>query len=525
MTTDASHLVRSTVRVSVVGDAEPRDLVVPRWMTVADLAARYVETAGPGAEPAVARRLPTLLTPTGHPLDAEVELQHAGVENGDVLVATYADPPSPSTSSPMSEVASPARPVVSSVGPAAPGAAGGRRTARPQAAVGSAPRGHGGGDRAREDVAGGPSPHRADSRPGGPRRAVLLGLGAACAAGAAAVAGVSAGAETVRWVCVGVFVLGAVILAVPAARDRVGGRLQAAGSAAFAAAAGFAAASTDATGGLLLGLSVAALCATAAAAVVRAWLDPAEDDLADVTLLVGGTASALGIALLLLGTSVAAFLAVAFAASVVAARLLPYLVVDVPDEALLDLDRLQVTAWSAREAAQSGRRRRVVVRPEGVAAVVDRSRRLLTAGTVVISGVVAVAGPVLVHDAASDLLGVSRVAMVLLGAAALALVARSVRARVPRLSLRLGAATAAVWTGTLLLGGADAGAHTVWWSFAAMSCLGALVVGVALALGQGWRSVWWARAADVAEALAVVLVVAALPLASGLFGAVRSLVS
>ena len=46
-----------------------------------------------------------------------------------------------------------------------------------------------------------------------------------------------------------------------------------------------------------------------------------------------------------------------------------------------------------------------------------------------------------------------------------------------------------------------------------------------LALGQGWRSVWWARLADVVEALAVVLVVAAVPLAAGIFGAVRSLVS
>jgi hypothetical protein len=113
--------------------------------------------------------------------------------------------------------------------------------------------------------------------------------------------------------------------------------------------------------------------------------------------------------------------------------------------------------------------------------------------------------------------------MVLLGAVALALVARSVRARVPRLALRLSAATVAAWTGVLLLGGGDE--RATWWVFAAAVLLGALTIGVAVALGQGWRSVWWARVADVVESLAVVLVVAAVPLASGIFGAVRSLVS
>ena len=56
-----------------------------------------------------------------------------------------------------------------------------------------------------------------------------------------------------------------------------------------------------------------------------------------------------------------------------AVSLLPYLVVDVPDEALIDLDRLQNTAWSAREQPRGSRRKRVIVRPDGVAAVVRRA--------------------------------------------------------------------------------------------------------------------------------------------------------
>ena len=52
----------------------------------------------------------------------------------------------------------------------------------------------------------------------------------------------------------------------------------------------------------------AALCATGAAAVARAWLSPEEDDLADVALVVGGTASVLGVVMLLLITWLFLFL-------------------------------------------------------------------------------------------------------------------------------------------------------------------------------------------------------------------------
>ena len=40
--------------------------------------------------------------------------------------------------------------------------------------------------------------------------------------------------------------------------------------------------------------------------------------------------------------------------SMMAARFAPSLAVDVPDEALLDLDRLAVTAWSARDTSARG---------------------------------------------------------------------------------------------------------------------------------------------------------------------------
>ena len=58
---------------------------------------------------------------------------------------------------------------------------------------------------------------------------------------------------------------------------------------------------------------------------------------------------------------------------------MPGLAVDVPDQLLLDLERLAVTAWSARERP-AGRRGRTLVAPEAVAAVAaDPHRSLLGA--------------------------------------------------------------------------------------------------------------------------------------------------
>ena len=64
--------------------------------------------------------------------------------------------------------------------------------------------------------------------------------------------------------------------------------------------------------------------------------------------------------------------------AVLAARFVPVLAVDVPDQYLIDLERLAVTAWSAR-AAPPGKRGRSVIRREAVAAVAGRGARIVTA--------------------------------------------------------------------------------------------------------------------------------------------------
>jgi hypothetical protein len=109
--------------------------------------------------------------------------------------------------------------------------------------------------------------------------------------------------------------------------------------------------------------------------------------------------------------------------------------------------------------------------------------------------------------------------MVGLGGIGLSLVARSFRSVLPRVALRVAATWVLGFLGLVVL--RELGTTAGWVTFAGAVGLALVVVLAALSLGRGWRSVWWARVADVAEALCVVLVVAAVPLASGLFDVVR----
>ena len=69
------------------------------------------------------------------------------------------------------------------------------------------------------------------------------------------------------------------------------------------------------------------------------------------------------------------------------------------------------------------------------------------------------------------------------------------------------------------------GRTTDWLVFAVAGTLALLVSRTAVSLGRGWRSVWWARVADLGEGLSIVLVVAAVPLASGFSEVVRGFAS
>jgi hypothetical protein len=455
-----SDVERSTLLLTVLGPGGRADLAVPPWLEVGAVAQAYAAEVGLADAPALG-------TTAGRRLDASTTLEHSGLQQGDVLAAL--DPSAPADTAPP--------PADGSLHPVA-------RVLLPA-----------------------------------PARLVLLVAAAVCGLGAAALAVALPGDASLRPVLVAGLLVGAAVAAYPFGGLRAtGARGRTAAAPAFGAAAGFAVACSTRPGGLLLGLAVAGLGAVVVAAVARAWLEDAADDLVGVWLVVGSVVALAAAAMLLLDAPLTGLLSVLFAAAVVAARLLPFVVVDVPDDALLDLDQLAVTAWSAREQPR-GRRRRTVVRREGVAEVVGRGQRLVSAGTVVISVLVATTGAVLVTGAGGDVAGVGALVMVGLGGAGLALVARSFRAVVPRLALRFSSAWVLAWLGVELL--RDRGPEATWYFFAGAMTVAFLVVVAAVSLGRGWRSVWWARVADVTEALAIVLVVAAAPVASGLFGAIR----
>jgi hypothetical protein len=451
----SAGIVSATIRVTVLGDTGRADLAVPVWVDVAALAHGFAESVG-------ATEDPTLTTTSGAVLDPAVTVDRAGLRHGDVVVAL---------------AATPAVPV--------------------------------------------PDPD-VQSAPSGATRRVqpaLLLLAALCGLGGAAALALSDAAGPARTVCELLLLLCAVVTAAPLGDDGASARARTAASPAFASAAGFAATYSDRPGGLLLGLAVGALAAAVFAAVARTFLDADHDELVEVWLVVAGAFAVLVTVLLLVGGAAQALWAVLFAAAVTAARLLPSTVVDVPDEALLDLDRLAVTAWSAREQPRGSRRRRNMVRAEGVAAVVRRGLRLVAAGTAVIAAVVATTGPLVVLDARLDRRGIAALVMVGLGGIGLSLVARSFRSVLPRVALRVAATWVLGFLGLVVL--RELGTTAGWVTFAGAVGLALVVVLAALSLGRGWRSVWWARVADVAEALCVVLVVAAVPLASGLFDVVR----
>lgn len=453
----SAGIVSATLRVTVSGAAGRADLVVPTWVDVATLAESWAEAVG-------ASRVPSLTTRSGTLLDPAAAVEAVGLRHGDLVVAVDGAVPG-------------------SRAAAAAGTSGARRT------------------------------------PSWGAHLPLLAAGPA-ALGAGALLATTHAGTVARSACLVLLLLGALVAVTPWGGARAGGaRARSAVAPAFGAAAGFLGVYTDAPGGLLLGLVVGGFAATVVAAFARAVLDPDHDEVAEVWLLTAGPVSLVALAVLLLGGSLHGLWALLFGAAVVGARLLPYTVVDVPDQALLDLDRLAVTAWSARERPRGSRRRRTMVRYDGVLALVHRGRLLVAAGTVAVAVVVATTGPLLVRSAdPSSLVGAGSLALVALGGIGLSLVARSFRSTLPRLCLRLSALWVLAFLGVVVL--ADLAPHLLWWAFGLTVGLAAVVLGAAVLLGRGWRSVWWARAADVVEGLAVVLAVGVVPLASGLFDVV-----
>ncbi|KRE95389.1 hypothetical protein ASG76_06985 [Nocardioides sp. Soil774] len=440
----------ATIAVSIHGPAGVLDLVVPAGATSVDVAREYAKQAeAAGAVPGI----PLLQTALGERLNAAVPLADAGVQPGDVLVAT--------------------------TGVHRP-----RRVTLLQAAK---------------------------NAPESPALASMIATVAALAAVLAAWYAGRAGEETVRTVAVGILLACALVGVLPVGRHT---RQRAAAAPAFAAAAAFAALYEPGVHLLPAILGAAGIAAAVVAGIGRA-LSAESDELGAVWIAAGLTVFACCSVPALMGWDARVAWTLLVFGSMMAARFAPSLAIDVPDEALLDLDRLAVTAWSARDAQRKGRRGRIVVAADAMERLVHRASRIVTGASAAILVTVAVASPLLLHTATIDLDRIGARCLVLFAGCSLLLAARSYRHAAARGLLRLGGLAALVSLAVHLVLGP--GAELLDTFFYAVVALGAIALGAAVATGRGWRSVWWSRRAEVAESLCGSLAFASAVVAAGVF--------
>jgi hypothetical protein len=281
---------------------------------------------------------------------------------------------------------------------------------------------------------------------------------------------------------------------------------------AFAAAAAFALVWDPDPARLPMVAGLTGLAGAVAAGVARAVDDQVDEGLR-AWMVAGSVVFATSAAAALLGFAPAVVWSVLLVVCVLAARLVPGYAVDVPDQLLIDLERLAVTAWSARDLPR-GRRGRAVASRDAVAVVATRGTRLVTAAGVATAVVATVSSAMLLSSATFELDQIGARCQVFFAGSALLLAGRSYRHAGARAALRTaGLGSWAVLAGLML-----------WWgstperiAAAAGVAIGVavLLVVVAVAAGRGWRSAWWARRAEVAEALSGACTLAALFVATG----------
>jgi len=260
-------------------------------------------------------------------------------------------------------------------------------------------------------------------------------------------------------------------------------------------------------------VGASALVAAVTAAIARA-LDRRAGEVLRVWIVAGVALFVLTGAGALIGVRPEVVWSVLLVLAMLAARFVPSLAVDVPDQYLIDIERLAVTAWSARDRPH-GRRGRTVVRPDDVALVAARAARTVTAAAAAIWVVAGVSAPMLLSTATLPVDRVGARVLVFLVGAALLLTARSYRHRGARAMLRGAGLTC--WVALLVVVLGLLSDQRLFTLAVAVIVLAALLVVVAVANGRGWRSAWWSRRAEVAEGLAGAGAIAALVVSSGLF--------
>lgn len=199
--------------------------------------------------------------------------------------------------------------------------------------------------------------------------------------------------------------------------------------------------------------------------------------------------------------------------ALMATRSVVAVAVDVPDQMLIDLERLAVTAWSARDRPR-GRRGRIMIREAAVTGVMVRGARIVDAAAVGILVVIVFSVPRLLTTATFDVDRPGAQCLVLFTGAGLLLAARSFRHVRARALLRTAGLFAWAALAVQLLD--DRSDRALLWFVVALVVLAAGLLVAAIATGRGWRSAWWSARAELAETLAGAFAIASLVVASGL---------
>lgn len=441
-------LVAGGIAVTVHGTTGVVDIVVPGDAHVADLAREYATAVGLPSAPVLRDRRGTALAP-------DVALSSSGIASGSLVAAD---------SMPMPVVA---------VDRARPGA-----STRPV------------------ELPGGLS-------------AYVVGVAAGLAV-FAAWCGAHADSTVLRVAVAALLAVGAVMGLVPVGRYGVRRAMVAP---AFAAAATFTVVYDPAPERLPIAFGIAALMAAVVATAARSTCgDASIDEAMKVWTFTGVVAFAVTALCALIGWPPQVPWALLFTAAVLAARIVPSYAVDVPDSYLLDMERLSVTSWSARQTPTKGRQ---IIPVDVVTEVAARGSRTLAAASWAVLVVLGLTGPAIVATGSAKIDRIGTWVLLIAGAFVVLLAARSYRYWLPRTVLRA-AGVVSLGIGVVTLADHLDGT-VVRYVGLALVVLGAAVVVAAIATGRGWRSAKWASRADMAEALCGAAVIAAPVVSSGFF--------
>ncbi len=318
------------------------------------------------------------------------------------------------------------------------------------------------------------------------------------------------GSDRLHDVAVAVLLAGTFLGVVPVGTYR---HVRALAAPAFAGAAGFALMAETDQEKLPLVLGIAGLACAVVAAVARA-LDAGNDAAGRVWIATGGGLFVLTSLATLFDLSPRVTWSVLLVLAMLASRIVPAMAVDVPDNYLIDMDRLAITAWSARERPRS-RRGRVVVPEAAVLAVATRGSAVITASAAAILTLSVVSAPLLLEAADLPIDRVGARVLVFLCGAGMMLGARSYRHTAARQLLRLAGLACWVALASALVPVLSDGQ---WLAVGVVAVgLALLLVLVAVATGRGWRSAWWSRRAEVAEGVVGSFAIAAVVVAAGFF--------